>query len=67
MFDSMAMDAKGNVCVAALVDGGIRAQSPKSEPARHMPCPDPLTTNNPLWRRRPQDGLQVSGHGCHSL
>ena len=45
LFDSMAVDAEGNVCVATLVDGGITILSPKGEPARHVPCPDPLTTN----------------------
>ena len=45
LFDSMAVDAEGNVCVATIVDGGITILSPKGEPARHVPCPDPLTTN----------------------
>ena len=45
LFDSMAVDAEGNVCVATLVDGGITILSPNGEPARHVPCPDRLTTN----------------------
>jgi gluconolactonase len=44
MFDSLAVDANGNVCVATLINGGITVISPEGN-ARHMPFPDILTTN----------------------
>jgi gluconolactonase len=45
LYDSLAVDATGRVCVATLVNGGISVLSPKGEPARFVPMPDPLTTN----------------------
>ena len=45
MFDSLAMDADGNVCVATIVDGGITILSPTGEPPRFVPMPDRITTN----------------------
>jgi gluconolactonase len=45
MFDSLAVDAAGNVCVATLVNGGITIVPPSGEPITHVPMPDPLTTN----------------------
>jgi gluconolactonase len=44
LFDSMAVEAGGNVCVATLVNGGITIVTPDGE-AEHVPMPDPLTTN----------------------
>lgn len=44
LFDSLAVDADGNVCVATLRNGGITVVSP-SGAHRHIPMPDPLTTN----------------------
>lgn len=45
MFDSLAVDAAGNVCVATLVNGGITVVPPSGDGVRHVPMPDPLTTN----------------------
>jgi len=45
MYDSLAMDSAGNVCVATIVDGGITIVSPRGEPARFVPMPDRITTN----------------------
>jgi gluconolactonase len=44
-FDSLAIDADGNVCVATIVNGGITVISPQGKVLEHVPCPDPLTTN----------------------
>ncbi|MFT7244413.1 MAG: gluconolactonase [Candidatus Azotimanducaceae bacterium] len=45
MFDSLALDAEGNICVATLMNGGITIHSPDGQTARHVPMPDRLTTN----------------------
>ena len=45
MFDSMAVDAKGRVCVATLIDGGITLLSPAGEAPGFVPMPDRITTN----------------------
>lgn len=45
LYDSLAVDADGNICVATIVDGGITIVSPRGKPARHVPMPDRLTTN----------------------
>jgi gluconolactonase len=45
LFDSLAIDAEGNVCVATLVNGGITIISPDGARTEHVPLPDPLTTN----------------------
>jgi len=45
LFDSLAVDAAGNVCVATLINGGITIVPPSGDPVRHVPMPDPLTTN----------------------
>ena len=45
MYDSLAVDALGNVCVATLMDGGITVLSPDGEPPKFIPMPDRLTTN----------------------
>lgn len=45
MFDSLAIDAAGNVCVATLINGGITVISPAGEILFHVPTGDPLTTN----------------------
>jgi gluconolactonase len=45
MFDSLAVDAEGNICVATLITGGITIHSPDGADARIMPMPDVLTTN----------------------
>ncbi|MFT7221848.1 MAG: gluconolactonase [Candidatus Azotimanducaceae bacterium] len=45
MFDSLAVDAEGNVCVATLITGGITIHSPDGASARLIDMPDVLTTN----------------------
>ena len=45
LFDSLAIDGAGNVCVATLVNGGITVISPDGASIEHVPTPDPLTTN----------------------
>lgn len=44
-FDSMAVDAAGNICVATLMNGGISVISPDGKHIRHVPMPDLYTTN----------------------
>jgi gluconolactonase len=44
-FDSMAVDAAGNICVATLINGGISIISPDGAHVRFMPMPDPMPTN----------------------
>jgi len=45
LFDSLAVDSEGWVCVATLVHGGITAVSPDGTEIEHVPLADPLTTN----------------------
>lgn len=45
LFDSLAVDGDGNVCVATLVNGGITVMSPDGSRIEHVPTGDPLTTN----------------------
>jgi len=45
LFDSLAVDGEGWVCVATLVNGGISAISPDGATVEHHPTPDLLTTN----------------------
>ena len=45
LFDSLAVDSRGNVCVATIVDGGITILSPSGGEPGFVPMPDPLTTN----------------------
>ncbi|MEO7338182.1 MAG: SMP-30/gluconolactonase/LRE family protein [Caldimonas sp.] len=44
-FDSMAVDAFGNVCVATLIHGGISIVAPDGRSTSHVPLPDRYTTN----------------------
>jgi len=44
-FDSMAVDAEGNICVATLVTGCITVVAPTGEVLRQVPTSDPMTTN----------------------
>lgn len=44
-FDSMAVDAAGNVNVATLLHGGITVFSPDGSRCSHVPLPDAMTTN----------------------
>ena len=45
LFDSLAVDAEGYVCVGTLVKGGITAISPDSSVVEKVPLPDPKATN----------------------
>ena len=45
LFDSLAVDGAGNVCVATLANGGITVVSADGSSVEHVPMPDPLTTN----------------------
>ena len=45
MFDSLAVDAKGDICVATLMDGGITTLSAKDNPPSFVAMPDRVTTN----------------------
>jgi gluconolactonase len=44
-FDSLALDAFGNVCIATLIHGGITIVSPDGRTTSHVPLPDRFTTN----------------------
>lgn len=44
-FDSLAVDAFGNICVATLIHGGITVVSPDGSHSSHVPLPDRMTTN----------------------
>jgi len=44
-FDSMAVDALGNLCVATLLHGGISIVPPDGGAVTHLPLPDRYTTN----------------------
>jgi gluconolactonase len=45
MFDSLAVDGKGNVCVATLLTGGITIHSADGNSAEFLEMPDIVTTN----------------------
>ncbi|MFM9940839.1 MAG: SMP-30/gluconolactonase/LRE family protein [Hyphomicrobiaceae bacterium] len=46
LFDSMAIDAAGNICVATLFNPGITVISPDGQSIRHIAIPgDPYVTN----------------------
>ena len=44
-FDSLAVEAGGNVCVATLINGGITVASADGASFEHLPMPDLYTTN----------------------
>ena len=45
MFDSLAVDSEGGVCVATLIDGGITTLYPDERAPKFEPTSDRLTTN----------------------
>lgn len=45
LFDSLAVDEDGRVCVATIGPGGITCVPADGGTAEHLPCDDPLTTN----------------------
>ena len=44
-FDSLAVDAAGNICVATLLSGCISVIAPDGRLVRQVPMGDPMTTN----------------------
>jgi len=44
-FDSLAVDAEGNICVATLISGAITVVSPDGQLVRSVKMPDVYTTN----------------------
>jgi gluconolactonase len=44
-FDSLAVEAGGNICVATLITGCISVIAPDGQLVRQVPMPDPVTTN----------------------
>lgn len=44
-FDSLAVEAAGNICVATLIKGGITVISPQGELVEFWETPDPYCTN----------------------
>lgn len=44
-FDSLAVDAQGNICVATLISGAITVVAPDGRLVRRVKMPDYLTTN----------------------
>jgi gluconolactonase len=45
LFDSLAVDAEGNVCIATIIDGGITVLKPRGGDPEFVPLPDTVTTN----------------------
>ncbi len=45
LYDSLAVDAAGGVCVATIVDGGVTTLKPDGSEPDFVPMPDRLTTN----------------------
>ena len=45
LFDSMAIDARGNVCIGTLINGSITVISPQGNLVESIPLPDPFVTN----------------------
>ncbi len=44
-FDSLAVDALGNICVATLITGALTSIAPDGRIVRQVKMPDPVTTN----------------------
>ncbi len=45
LFDSLAVDSGGNICVATIITGGIAVHSADGKQVEFIEMPDPLTTN----------------------
>jgi gluconolactonase len=45
LFDSLAMEASGRVCVATILNGGVTCIDPATGSFDHVALPDPLVTN----------------------
>src|SRR5271165_2353096 len=44
-FDSLAVEAHGNICVATLITGAVTSIAPDGRVVRQVKMPDPVTTN----------------------
>ena len=63
-FDSLAVDAAGNICIATLVTGCITVVSPGGEVLRQVPTGDGYTTNIAFGGPGLRTAfLTLSGHG----
>ena len=60
LFDSLAVDGDGWVCVATLGQGGITCVAPDGSTAEHLTAPGPVGHQHLLRRRR-------RAHGLHHL
>lgn len=45
LFDSLAVDGAGNICVATIHNGGITVMAPDGSKIEHVATPDIITTN----------------------
>ena len=45
LFDSLAIDSAGNICVGALIDGSVMVISPQGKLIDRIPVPDKFPTN----------------------
>lgn len=45
LFDSLALERDGNICVATLINGGITVVAPDGRVLEHVALPDPYATN----------------------
>ena len=63
LFDSLAVDGEGWVCVATIVNGGITAISPDGSTVEHVALPDVLVTNICFVDDEPRAFCTLSGTG----
>lgn len=63
LFDSLAVDGDGWVCVGTLGEGGITAVSPDGTQVEHTPLPDLLVTNICFAGAEPRAYCTLSGTG----
>lgn len=45
LFDSLAVERDGRICIATIANGGITVATPDGKSVEHVEMPDPLTTN----------------------
>ena len=78
-FDSLAVDAFGNICVATLIHGGISVVVAGRQPCSHVPLPDLMTTNlcfggqgpahrlrHPVGQRQADRDRRLAGAGARA-
>jgi gluconolactonase len=63
LFDSLAVDGEGWICVGTLGEGGITAISPDGSEVEHTPLPDLLVTNICFAGTEPRAFCTLSGTG----